>query len=123
MYADAVGKETAVRTALADPQAQAPVLRAVRTVVSDYESIVRFYPASGYSDDALCRSGLVSLNAFTKFGDPHDRDASIRLLRSLSSQYPSSKLVKHVPEVLALLGGAVDPKPLPKPAAAAPAAA
>jgi N-acetylmuramoyl-L-alanine amidase len=131
MYADAVGKETAVRTALADPQAQAPVLRAVRTVVSDYESIVRFYPASGYSDDALWRAGLVSLDAFTKFGDPRDRDASIRLLRSLASQYPSSSLVKHVPEVLALLGGAVDARPpaaharaadVPKPAAAAPAA-
>jgi N-acetylmuramoyl-L-alanine amidase len=122
MYADAVGKETAVRKALADPQAQPPVLRAVRTVVSDYESIVRFYPASGYSDDALWRAGLVSLDAFTKFGDPRDRDASIRLLRTLASQYPSSSLVKHVPEVLALLGGGpgapgapggIDTKPLP----------
>ncbi len=116
MYADTVGKETAVRKALADPQAQTPVLRAVRTVVSDYESIVRFYPASGYSDDALWRAGLVSLDAFNKFGDPRDRDASIRLLRSLASQYPKSSLVKHVPEVLALLGGGpggFDTKPLP----------
>jgi N-acetylmuramoyl-L-alanine amidase len=120
MYADTVGKETAVRTALADPQAQTPVLRAVRTVVSDYESIVRFYPASGYSDDALWRAGLVSLDAFNKFGDPRDRDASIRLLRALAAQYPSSSLVKHVPEVLALLGGGpgggagrIDTKPMP----------
>ena len=114
MYADAVGKESAVRTALADPQAQPTLLRAIRTVVSDYESIVRFYPASGYSDDALWRAGLVSLDAFTKFSDPRDRDASVRLLRFLASQYPSSKLVKHLPEVLATLGAAVaDPTPAP----------
>jgi N-acetylmuramoyl-L-alanine amidase len=123
MYADTVGKETAVRKALADPQAQTPVLRAVRTVVSDYESIVRFYPASGYSDDALWRAGLVSLDAFNKFGDPRDRDASIRLLRALASQYPSSSLVKHVPEVLALLGGGPGGPGVPAPAPIQPAPA
>ena len=116
MYADAVGKEAAVRTGLADPHAQPTLLRAVRTVVGDYESIVHAYPASGYSDDALWRAGLVSLDAFAKFNDPRDRDASVRLLRFLAAQYPSSKLVKHVPEVLATLGAAVDPTPQAAPA-------
>src|SRR4051812_24666271 len=71
MYADAVSKEVAVHTALAAPQAPPTVLKAVRTVVNDYEAIVRAFPASGYSDDALWRAGLVSIDAYNKFGDAH----------------------------------------------------
>ena len=101
MYADAVSKEVAVHTALAAPQAQPTVLKAVHTVVNDYEAIVRAYPSSGYSDDALWRAGLVSIDAFNKFGDAHDRDAAFRLLRMLASEYPTSKLARNVPSVLA----------------------
>jgi N-acetylmuramoyl-L-alanine amidase len=116
MYADAVGKEAAVRKALADDDnAPIAVLKAVRTAVSDFETIVRLYPSSGYSDDALWRAGLISLDAFNTFGEAHDLDACTRLLRSLASQYPSSKLAKHVPEVLELLASTV-PKASPKPA-------
>jgi N-acetylmuramoyl-L-alanine amidase len=104
MYADAVSKEVAVHTALAAPQALPTVLKAVRTVVGDYEAIVRAYPSSGYGDDALWRAGLVSIDAFKKFDDTHDRDAAVRLLRALVAQYPTSKLAKNVPAVLASLG-------------------
>ena len=105
LYADAVSKEVAVHTALADANVQPTVLRAVRTVIADYEAIVRAYPNSGYADDALWRGGLVSLDAFRKFGDPLDKEAGLRLLRSLASEYPSSKLAKNVPSVLASVGG------------------
>jgi len=114
MYADAVSKEVAVHTALADAQAPPTVLKAVRTVVSDYEAIVRAYPTSGYSDDALWRAGLVSLDAFKKFGDAHDKDAAVRLLRMLVAQYPTSKLAKNVPSVLATIdNGAIATAPRP----------
>ena len=109
MYADAVGKENAVRAALeAEPPAEV-VLKAARTVVSDFEAIVRAYPSSGYSDDALWRAGLVSLEAFNKLGDPRDKDAGLRLLRRLAAQYPTSRLAKHVPEIVATMGGSEPP--------------
>jgi N-acetylmuramoyl-L-alanine amidase len=118
MYADTVSKEVAVRTALADPQVQVTALKAVRTVVSDYEAIVRAYPSSGYSDDALWRAGLVSIDAFKKFGDPHDKDAAVRLLHTLAAAYPTSKLARNVPSVLTNLS--TQPAPAARPEKAEP---
>src|SRR5204863_6006950 len=69
MYADVRAKERAVRTALAEPDAPITVLKAVRTVVADYEAIVRQYPRSEYSDDSLWFAGWLSLDSFNKFGD------------------------------------------------------
>src|SRR5262245_44881500 len=57
LYADAKAKEKAVQAALADASVTPSVLKAVRTVVSDFESIVRRYPTSAYSDDALWFAG------------------------------------------------------------------
>jgi N-acetylmuramoyl-L-alanine amidase len=103
-YADARAKEQAVRKALGDAGASPTVLRAVRTVVSDYEALVRQYPLSAYSDDALWFGGWLSFDAFEKFGDEHDRIAATRLWRTLASQYPTSKLAKQVPQQLAKIG-------------------
>jgi len=64
LYKDALAKEQAVRTALADPQEVLSALKAVRTVVADFEAIVRRYPTSAYSDDALWHGGQLSLDAF-----------------------------------------------------------
>src|SRR5262245_44314551 len=68
MYIDAVAKERAVRSALADETPAEPVLKAVRTVVSAYEALVRRYPNSSYSDNALWQAGRLSLDAFEHFG-------------------------------------------------------
>jgi hypothetical protein len=59
MYADAVAQEAAVRQALHAPHVQKTVLKAVRTVVAQYEGLVRHYPTSGYADDALWRAAQV----------------------------------------------------------------
>jgi N-acetylmuramoyl-L-alanine amidase len=111
MYADARAKEQAVRKALADAEVSPSVLKAVRTVVADYEALVRQYPLSAYSDDALWFGGLLSLDAFGKFGDEHDRLAAIRLWRALASQYPTSKLAKQVPQQLAKAAKAAELDP------------
>ena len=102
MYADALAREQAVRPVLAvsaDDQADA-TLKTVRAVVAAYEAIVRRYPASGYSDNALWQAGRLSLDAFARFGQPQDRTAGIRALRALAAQYPTSKLAKQVPDIL-----------------------
>jgi N-acetylmuramoyl-L-alanine amidase len=102
MYADALAREQAVRPVLAvsaDDQAEA-TLKTVRAVVAAYEAIVRRYPASGYSDNALWQAGRLSLDAFARFAQPQDRTAGIRALRALAAQYPTSKLAKQVPDIL-----------------------
>src|ERR1019366_2102522 len=102
MYADALAREQAVRPVLAvsaDDQADA-TLKTVRAVVAAYEAIVRRYPASGYSDNALWQAGRLSLDAFARFGQPQDKTAGIRALRALAAQYPTSKLAKQVPDIL-----------------------
>ena len=92
----ATEKEQAVRAALSDPAPSRAVLKSVRSTVALYESLVRRYPTSSYSDNALWQAGRLALEAFDKFGDPRDRDTGLRLLRWLSAEYPTSKLAKQV---------------------------
>jgi N-acetylmuramoyl-L-alanine amidase len=103
LYADAVAKETAAQKALAASNAPVSVLKAVRTVVGDFERIVRQFPSSGYADDALWRAGKISSDGFKRFRDAHERDAAVRLLRSLAAQYPTSRQAKQVPAQLRAL--------------------
>ena len=116
LFLDASAKEQAVRTALASPVVTETALKAVRTVVADFETIVRRFPTSAYCDDALWRAGQLSLEAFAKFGDAQDKTAGIRLLRAVASQYPTSKFAKQVPAVIASVEKL--PEPSAKPAAA-----
>ena len=100
MYADALAREQAVRAEFAADQPPAPVLQEVRAVLSDYQSLVRHYPASGYSDNALWQAGRLALDAFARFGQTLDRELGVRLLRALATEYPSSRLARQVPEIL-----------------------
>jgi N-acetylmuramoyl-L-alanine amidase len=104
MYADLSAKEKAVRTALADPKAQTTVLKAVRTVVADYEAFVKSYPTSGFSDDALWLAGKLSVDAFNKFGEPQEKATAVRLLNTLASKYATSTFAKQVPVTLKSIG-------------------
>lgn len=101
LFADAAAKEAAVRKVLAAPPLQPTLLKAIRTVIADYENVVRHYPASGYCDDALWRAAMLTRDAFEAFGESRERSTGLRLLRLLSSQYPSSKLAKAAPDQVA----------------------
>ena len=101
MYTDAMVREQAVRAELAAPGTAPVLLGDVRTVVAAYEAVVRQYPASGYSDNALWQAGRLLLDAFERFGEAADREAGVLMLRRLAATYPTSKLVKQVPEQLA----------------------
>jgi N-acetylmuramoyl-L-alanine amidase len=111
LFADVIAGELAVQKALADADATPAALKAVRTVVSGFEDVVRHYPASGYSDDALWRAARLSIDAFERFGEPRDRNAAVRLLQALSSQYPASKFVRQVPGQIALINAAARVRP------------
>ena len=80
MYNDALAREQTVRAALNAADATPAVLADVRAVVAGYEAVVRHYPASGYSDNALWQAGRLSLDAFARFGQAADKDAGIRML-------------------------------------------
>ncbi len=119
LYNDALAKEQAVRAALNDQADPESVLKAVRSVVTAYESVVRRYPNSSYCDDALWRAARLSLDAFDRFGQPRDQDAGRRLLRRLATEYPASKLAKagagpEAGEVAPALGAAarIETKPV-----------
>jgi N-acetylmuramoyl-L-alanine amidase len=100
MYTDALAREQAVRAEFTVDQPPGPVLQEVRAVLRDYQSLVRHYPASSYSDNALWQAGRLSLDAFARFGQPQERERGIRLLRALATEYPTSRLAKMVPETL-----------------------
>jgi len=120
MYTDALAREQTLRAALSAPDASPGVLEEVRAEIAAYEAIVRGYPASGYSDNALWQAGCLALDAFARFGQTIDRDAGIRLLRRLAAGYPASSLVAQVPAQLARVNArdAAAPRPQPaKPAA------
>ena len=101
MYVQATTAERTVREALARPAASAEVLRTVRRAIASYEAVVRRYPASGYSDNALWQAAHLALDAFSVFGDVTDQDTGHRLLRRLAAEYPTSKLAKQIPDLLA----------------------
>jgi hypothetical protein len=103
LYADASAKEAAVRKALESSEPLATLLRAVRTVVVEYENVVRLYPTSSFCDDALWRAAMLSRDAFEEFHEARERSTALRLFKFLASQYPSSRLARQAPEQIAWL--------------------
>jgi N-acetylmuramoyl-L-alanine amidase len=114
MYNNAMAREQKVRAALSAPDAAPVLLGDVRAVVAAYEAVVRHYPASGYSDNALWQGGRLSLDAFARFGQTPDKDAGVRILRRLASGYPTSKLAKQVSEQLTRASADGDPAARPE---------
>ena len=105
MYADATAREAELRKELdlapqlrAQPPGAATIalLRRVRSAVDGYEVIVRRFPRSGYSDNALWRGAILAADAFWQFGDGRDRLTALRLFTLLGAQYPASSLVKQI---------------------------
>lgn len=70
-----------------------PPVTQVRAIVTAYERLVRKYPRSGYSDNALWQGAGLSLALFERTGVETDRRKAIWMLDLLVSQYPSSSLV------------------------------
>jgi N-acetylmuramoyl-L-alanine amidase len=103
MYTDTLAREQAVRGALMASDATPALLADVRAVIASYEALVRRYPASGYSDNALWEAGRLALDAFLRFGETADRETGAKLLRRLAAGYPSSTLAAQVPAQLAAL--------------------
>jgi N-acetylmuramoyl-L-alanine amidase len=87
-YTQSMARERQLRDGISQA-----ALTELRAVVRSYEEIVRRYPTSGYSDNALWQAANLSLLAYERFGDVVDKRASIRLFTRLKEQYPSSPFV------------------------------
>jgi N-acetylmuramoyl-L-alanine amidase len=94
LYTRAMEREKVLR------DSREPSLQQLRNAVAAYEAIVRRFPAGGYADNALWQAGNLSLLAYDKFGQPADLKAALRMLKQLSSQYPSSSLSKDARELV-----------------------
>ncbi len=105
MYADMLTREAALRRELglapqlrAQPpgEASTALLGRVRSTVDAYEDIVRRFPRSGYSDNALWQGGVLATDAFWQFGDTRDRATALGMFERLTSQYPTSSLIARI---------------------------
>jgi N-acetylmuramoyl-L-alanine amidase len=114
LYTRALDRERTLRDA-----PRKPTLKQMRAVVASYEAIVRRYPTSGYSDNALWQAANLSFLAFDDFGDAADRRAGLRLMAMLRKEYPHSSLVARAGSIIREREAAA---PAPPPAAT-PAAA
>lgn len=94
----------------------APTVTALRGAAGAYESIVRRYPRSGFSDDALWNGAAAAKLAWERFQQPADLATATRLLKWLRREYPSSRWVSSAAKTLATLAQPA------KPAATKPAA-
>jgi N-acetylmuramoyl-L-alanine amidase len=68
------------------------VVRPARRVVTDYEGVVRRFPTSGYSDNALLQAATLSQHLYARFGRAADRVAAQKYFDWLVREYPNSPL-------------------------------
>ncbi len=106
-YESAQARERSARdsiegaTAAADRRAAA--LREARAVIAAYDALVRRFPISGYSDNALANGAALAATLHERFGDDKDRQTAIRFYRRLASEYPASSLIAASRPALARL--------------------
>lgn len=99
--------------------AAAPSLASLRSIAVAYENIVRRYPRSGYSDNALWQAAGVLQLAWDRAGQKRDHDQAIKLLNWLRTEYPSSSLQSQIRNRTTALNRerATVPRSAPPPAA------
>jgi N-acetylmuramoyl-L-alanine amidase len=109
LYRDALRQEAEFREDLDNRKRAAPaapLLERSRTLAQTYEDIVRLFPGSGHSDNALWQAAVLAGDTFWEFGEAADRVLALRLFRLLQARYPSSSLLKQVPAHVARLEAA-----------------
>jgi N-acetylmuramoyl-L-alanine amidase len=98
---------------------QPPTVAEIRSVVNAYIALVRRYPASAYSDNALWQAGNLAALAFERFGESSDREAARRYFMRLRQSYPSSSLRSGADQALRAMDEADATASAPAPATVA----
>lgn len=105
MFDKLQAREQRARKAIDAGKPSAVVRRDVERIVVGYEGLVRRFPRSGYSDNALWQAAMLCAESFARYRVDVDRERSVRLLRRLGSQYPSSSLIARARPALQRLAG------------------
>jgi N-acetylmuramoyl-L-alanine amidase len=95
LFTRAMEKERTIRD-----ESSGATVEDVRRLVHSYEHIVRRYPTSGFSDNALWQAANLSLLAGQRSGQESDRQTAERLLTQLTNGYPSSRLIPQARQTL-----------------------
>ena len=99
MYVEALANERNLRSS-----GHVPVtLLEWRDAANRYESIVREYPRSGFSDNALWQAAGLAIEAFERADSEIDRRNGTRLLTLLAQEYPTSPLIPRISDRLGIL--------------------
>ena len=101
LYTAALTHERQLRAPTDDP----PTLAQFRAAIDAYTEVVRAYPRSGYSDNALWQAAGLAALAFDRHRQPADRTSAEKFLSLLEQEYPSSSLVSRVADRLGEIGG------------------
>jgi N-acetylmuramoyl-L-alanine amidase len=94
LYTRALDRERTLRDS-----PRKPTLKQLRAAISSYEHIVRRYPTSGYSDNALWQAANLAFLSYDEFANASDHKTGLRLLGQLRKEYPSSSLVARAAEI------------------------
>jgi N-acetylmuramoyl-L-alanine amidase len=111
-YERALARETAAR------RSSRTSVTTLRSIAKAYEAIVRQYPRSGYSDNALWQAAGLWATAYARTHRTSDRNEAKHLLTWLDDEYPSSSLRPQIAARLRTLTPAAS-RPEPVHAAAA----
>lgn len=84
-------KVRAQLTAARSPDAQ--LIAQATQVMTSFEILVRRFPTSGYSDNALFQAASLAELAYSRFNRAADRDRALRYYKWLVEQYPASSFV------------------------------
>jgi N-acetylmuramoyl-L-alanine amidase len=95
LYTRALDRERALRDA-----EKKPSLKQIRSVITSYENVVRRFPSSGYSDNALWQAANLAFLCYDEFALSADRKTGLELLERLRKEYPSSSLVARASEIV-----------------------
>ena len=121
LFQQALRRETLLRQELDAARDGAPgsvLLERIRVLVGSYEDLARLFAKSDSTDDSLSHGGMLAADAYAKFGEPSDRETALRLLRSLSTRFPSSPLAKQATTRARTLESGRPATPVPAVAAA-----
>jgi N-acetylmuramoyl-L-alanine amidase len=83
-------------------------------VMTSFEILVRRFPTSGYSDNALFQAASLAELAYSRFNRTEDRERAVRYYKWLIEQYPASSFVtrsKAKREALATATSPASPAP------------
>jgi N-acetylmuramoyl-L-alanine amidase len=112
LYQRAMDREAALR---ANDKA---TTKDIQSAINSYELVVRRFPSSGYSDNALWQAAGLAWTAFQKTGAASDKAEAERLLTQLEESYPHSSLVKQIPDRRREFSAASPVAPAPAPSGA-----